>query len=247
MVTKIIDVHCHLHEFKPESIREFLSRQDSMIIVAVSEDYASSIETLSLYETFKENIIPCVGVHPWSINEKGLEDLDPVIALIENNDRIRCLGEVGLDKKFVAKSYDKQVVAFKKFVEIAREHNLVLNIHAAGAWREVFDLLVKNDIEKAVFHWYTGPLDLLNEITNVGYYISINPAVRIQEKHMKILLSTPITHMLAESDGPYKYRGMYLTPLLVPEVYEIISDAKNLDINAVRRILYDNFRKLFDL
>jgi len=57
-----------------------------------------------------------------------------------------------------------------------------LNIHAAGTWKEVLEYLIKYDINRALIHWYTGPIDLVKEIERLGYYISINPALKVGQK-----------------------------------------------------------------
>jgi Tat protein secretion system quality control protein TatD with DNase activity len=36
-------------------------------------------------------------------------------------------------------------------------------LHARRAWAEVLALLKIHKIEKAVFHWYSGPEDILQE------------------------------------------------------------------------------------
>lgn len=118
-----------------------------------------------------------------------------------------------------------------------------MNIHAAGAWNEVLELLRRYDIEKALIHWYTGPLNLIDEIISMNYYISINAALKIQEKHRKIVIYTPLNHILTESDGPYDYRGLKLEPLLVKDAVEWIARLKRQSIDVVKEIIYYNLTK----
>ena len=235
------DAHCHLHEFNEEEIRGL----KDYIIVAVSDDLETSIKTIKLAENYS-NVLPCVGVHPWSIDEAPvscLEEIEKLIALYE----VRGIGEVGLDRKFVPQTFSKQLKFFEKFIRLSVDYGLPMNIHAPDAWRDVYELLIRHDVEKAVIHWYTGPLDLLEELTAKGYYISINPAVEIQKKHMRIAAKVNLRGMLVESDGPYEYRGVRLTPKLIPRLLEVLAKARGVKYEELSSTIALNFKRLFKI
>jgi len=232
----LIDVHCHLHEFSnPHKFKE-------IVIIAVSDDLKSSIKTIKLCETEK-NWIPAIGIHPWEVKNTRKSALEEIKHLVARHE-IKVLGEIGLDKKFVPETWDKQLIFFKFFLKLANEYNLILNLHSAGAWQEVFNLLVKYDIEKALFHWYTGPLDLLEKIESKGYFIGINPAITIQEKHKEVAKISK--NFITESDGPYKYRGLELNPLMIKNTIKIIAELRNESVSKVEKRIEVNFRKYFE-
>lgn len=235
-----VDAHCHLAEFGIAEIKSFLS---DILIVAVADDVTSSQFVIDMAK-YEQNVIPCVGIHPWEVYKSELKEVDRIQRLLDEND-IKCLGEIGLDKKFTPDTWLYQIKLFERFLALAKEYDLILNLHAAGAWGEVYEMIVKYDIDKAIFHWYTGPLDLIDNIVGNSYYISINPAVRIQEKHKRVVENTDINHILTESDGPYKYRGMLLSPSLIPELVKIIANIKGLSVVQTREILWRNFRRIF--
>ncbi len=235
-----VDAHCHLYEFNEHEIKSFLK---NTLIAAVSDDLESSMITIRLSKKYK-NIVPCIGIHPWEINNASLNDVLELEKVIIKYG-IKCLGEVGLDRKFVPETIDRQRMFFNEFLRMAREYNLSMNIHSVNTWREVYELLVKNDVEKAVFHWYTGPLDLIDEIVNAGYYISINPAYRIQEKHRMVVEYVDLDYIVTESDGPYEYKGLKLNPLMIDETLKYIAHVKDLNLNLVKRIVRRNFEKVF--
>ncbi|BEP17627.1 TatD family hydrolase [Pyrofollis japonicus] len=246
MGSRLIDMHAHLHEFSEEQLKSILSGLgEEAILVGVSDDLESSYRTIELARQYSM-IIPCIGLHPWSIkNEKEAIDEAKRIVELALDKGIRCIGEVGLDTKFVGETIEKQRKVFAIFLEAAREHNLVLNLHTAGTWSEVFDLLVKYDIKYANFHWYTGPLALLGQIEQHGYTISINPAIKIQKKHREVVKKASISIMLTESDSPYEYRGMKLTPLMIIDVLKEIALIKNMDFVEVKNQVWNNFREKY--
>jgi len=118
------------------------------------------------------------------------------------------------------------------FIELASEIGGLLNIHSPGAWRDVLDM-ISGRVEKAMLHWYTGPLDLIPVIKDAGYYISVNPAIRIQDKHRRVVKHAPLDMLVFESDSPYNYRGLRLSPLMVRESVRIVAGIKGVDPNIV--------------
>ncbi len=241
----LLDAHCHLHEFDDYEIQSFEMLADKVAIVAVSDDAKSSKRTLELARKFR-HVIPCVGIHPWSVHEAGKEDVNEVEKLAGEPD-VLCIGEVGLDKKFVPHTFQKQVEVFSKMLSLAKEYGLVVNVHAPDAWRDVLDMLLKYDIDKAIIHWYTGPLNLLEEIVSVGYFITVNPAVKIQRKHVRAVSNAPLTNLLPESDGPYVYRGLRLEPKMVREVIREVAKIKGVSEAAVESAFTTNLRRLFPI
>lgn len=237
----IVDMHVHCHEISLEEL-ESLTGREGFILVCVSDDYESSLKTLELAEKLR-GVQPCIGVHPW---EMGREDYRRVLELIEKRvDDVKCLGEVGLDRQFVPETYEKQLEFFKRIVSLAREYSLVLNLHTPKAWREVYEILTRSDVEKAYFHWYTGPQDLLAEIQESGFYIGLNPAFKIQAKHRLILDVADLDKALTESDAPYEYKGLKLTPRLIHETISYLSEKRGLAKEDLAGRFYSNYLKLF--
>ncbi len=218
-----LDAHVHLHE-------DPSMKNEIPIIIAVSDDLESSKKTLEIADN------PCVGIHPWQVEEASEEDLKELERLLEE---ASCIGEVGLDHRYV-KDKEKQLKFFEKFLTWSKEYDLPLNIHALDAWREVFELLLKYDVKRAYFHWYNGPLDLIEEIVGQGYFIGINAALRIQKKHAKVLERTPLKAILTESDGPYRYRGLNLRPKEIPWLVRKIAEVKGTSEENVVEEVYKN-------
>jgi len=241
ILKRYLDSHCHLHEFSDEEIESF--EQLDVTIVAVSDDLPSSKRTLELAERF-EWIIPALGLHPWEVGADSASDAREIVELIRSRSSIvRIVGEVGLDKRFRAHTIAYQVEVFRMFVEVAKELRLGMTVHSVDTWREVLDILYRNDIPIAVFHWYTGPLELIREIADRGYMISINPAIAIQQKHRRVAEVAPLDIMLVESDAPYNYRGMKLHPSMVRGVVEEIAKVKGMDVDHVESVLRRNSQR----
>ena len=231
------DSHCHLHEFSDEEIEGFRG----ILIAAVSDDLESSRRTIELADRFS-NVVPLVGIHPWSVRDSSESDLEELEKLVGSAAGV---GEIGLDKRYHTDVLEKQREFFVKQLRMAREYSKPVNLHCLDAWRECLDLVLRADVPKAVFHWYNGPLDLVEEISGHGFYISLNSAIKIQEKHKRVARVVPLNSMLIESDGPYNYRGLRLTPRMIPETLMIVGSIRGVSPRSLEEQVYKNFLSVF--
>jgi len=244
MHTPLVDGHIHLHEFSENEVRELCNRDD-LLLLAVSDDVQSSKKTVSLGRSCR-NVFAAIGLHPWEVGD--IADIDAALeelGLMVKDPAVKAVGEVGLDKKFVPETFEKQLPVFRFFASLAASTGKPLSIHAAGAWREVLKILEELGVRKAVIHWFTGPLDLIEEIASYGYYIGVNAALKIQKKMREVVRASPLDIMITESDGPYEYRGLRLGPHMIADVLGFIAETKNVDVEEVRRVIYRNFSSLF--
>jgi TatD DNase family protein len=237
---RYIDSHCHLYKFNEIEIKRIIKNKD-IIILSVSEDLESSLKNLVLSQ-LNENVIPAIGIHPWNI-EKINENTFKIIEDIIKDNKIKILGEIGLDKKFKPETFEKQKEIFEKFLNLAKEYDLNLNLHTPNASNDVFDLLIKYDIKKAYFHWYSGDEKLLEEIIDKGYFIGINVATIVNEKYRKYIEIANIKNIITESDGPYNYKGIILHPDMLKDLYKLISDIRKIDLEELSNIIQNNFAK----
>jgi len=232
---ELIDSHIHLHEYGSDVGR--YCGNSRLHMIAVSDDLDSSKRTLELGSTCS-NVIPAVGIHPWSISEGADRYLSQVLELVN---AATFIGEVGLDKIFVPQTYERQLTVFRKFLEAARDAGKGVSVHAAGAWVDALRELERYDVKVAVIHWYTGPTDLLNTIKSLGYYIGVNPAIKIQKKMRNVVKAAPLEILLTESDGPYTYRNLKLGPELINDTIKIIAELKGISEDEVSNTIKQNF------
>ncbi|VAX35193.1 Uncharacterized metal-dependent hydrolase YcfH [hydrothermal vent metagenome] len=209
---KIIDTHAHLDHL--DSLDEALKRAvDAGVegIVAVSMDLNSCRKNLEIKRKIKEpNIYLALGMHP---SEANLDELEACVKLVqENKEELIAIGEIGLDfwYKWVNKDEEKkqeQRVVFKTFLELGKELDLPVVIHSRGAWEESRKMTRELGVERAEFHWYSGPLDVLDNILTDGYYISGTPSIAHSPQSQEAVKHACIEQTLIETDTPVYYRG----------------------------------------
>ncbi len=247
----LVDSHCHIAEFEDLStiIDEAVSNGVKLII-GVGEDPVSNIKTINISERYPDIVKPCIGFHPWEAAEAD----DKTISEFERQvrkyvDLICGIGEVGLDRRFIrgTERLKRQRLVFEKAVELAREYDLPLNIHSVMAEKEVFELLVKNDIDRALFHWYTGSYEVLEQLLSMGYRISVNLALKYSRRARGVAERAPLMLTLLESDSPYEFRGERASPASVVKVAKLLAEIKGVSLEEVAQITTQNARIFFSL
>ncbi|MEM2005540.1 MAG: TatD family hydrolase [Zestosphaera sp.] len=238
-LSRYVDSHIHLNEYSEVERLNYCGRED-LELIAVSEDLKSSLTNLTLMRECR-NVRAAVGMHPWLVDKVSGEDFSEILRLINE---VEFIGEVGLDKRFVPDTLESQMRVFTEFVRKAEESGKGLLLHAAGAWREVLDVVTKASVSVAVMHWYTGPTELITKIREHGYYIGVNAALIRQPKAREVVRQTPLDTILTESDGPYEYRGLRLGPDLIQILVKEIAVIKGLRPEEVVDEVYNNYLEL---
>ena len=205
---QLIDTHAHLEEIKKleQALKE--ARAANIIaIIAVGSGYESNQKVLELARVYKDFVYPALGWHPWNLKSSAI---DRNLNFIEDNiDKAVAVGEVGLDyhkkvRALAEKDLQKSVLA--ELLAIARRHKKPAIIHSRYAWRDAFTLVEESQIEKVVFHWYTGTSSVLRDIVSQGYFISATPAVEYHEEHRRAVKEAPLERLLLETDSPVVYQ-----------------------------------------
>jgi TatD DNase family protein len=102
-------------------------------------------------------------------------------------------------------------------------------------------------IERAVFHWYSGPTDVLEGILGDGYFISATPALAYSPPHQESMRIAPLERVLIETDSPVVYQGRKSEPAdLVITLLEL-SRIKGVPPEEVDRVTSANAESLYHL
>ncbi len=217
-------------------------------VIGVPLDPETSAEVLNLSEKY-EGLFPAAGIHPRNAVETDEGDLESIFKLFESS-RVIAAGEIGVDKHFLNEdTLDDQLSVFRRIMDEAIMRGLPLILHCPRAEPLVFEEVERAGGEKAVFHWYTGPHEILRKILDTeGYFISVTPAVLYSGKLQRIVDLSGLDDILVESDGPVEYRDIGEgEPSHIPMVIEKISEIKDVDRSTVMEATSRNARKLFEV
>ena len=241
----MIDTHAHLNEIE-DIHRAILRAKDVGIqgIVAVGMDLFSNRTTLDLARQFPGMVHPAIGYHPWSISQKNIEEN---IEFIEKN-LANCiaLGEVGIDYKTKVKK-PMQWEVFSRVLSIAARNNRPVIVHSRFSHQRSHQMVKDAGIEKGVFHWYSGPLEILEKIIEDGYYVSATPALAYSPPHQAAIKNAPMERILVETDSPVEYQGKISEPAELIVTLEKLSRLKGMHFEDARFITFQNAKLFFDI
>ncbi|MDY7018862.1 MAG: TatD family hydrolase [Chloroflexota bacterium] len=210
MIHQIIDTHAHLDELTNlDSAIEEAKEAGVIAIVAVGSNYQSNINTLEISRRYDSFVYPALGLHPWELGNLGASQIDESLRFIEENiTGAVAVGEIGLDydKRVVKvsnKELQKEVLA--RLLDLAVKYSKPAIIHSRYAWKDALQLVQDSEIEKAVFHWFTGFSSVLKDIVDAGYFISATPATEYHEEHRRAVGESLLDKLLLETDCPVTY------------------------------------------
>ncbi len=241
----LIDVHAHLDQLTDlaESLQE-AKIADVDGVIAVGMDVGSNRKVLQIAEANPGYVYPALGYHPWEIRE---EEVDGNLSFIRDHvEEGVALGEIGLDYKIKVKK-ELQWRVFERLLDMALESDRPVIVHCRFSHRRAFEMVKERKIKRAVFHWYSGPVDLLDKILSMGYFISATPALVYSPPHREAIQRAPIERILLETDTPVSYQGREARPKDVRVSLEEVSKLKRLEPSLVAMQTTANASEFFQI
>ena len=140
---------------------------------------------------------------------------------------------------------------FEKQMELARKTGMPVVIHDREAHGDCLDMIKKFPTVKGVFHSFSGSPEMANELVKLGWYISFSGTVTYKnaKQPKEACRVVPDDRLLIETDAPYlapePVRGTRNESKNIKYVIEKLSEIKDIDVETLQNILYDNSIKLF--
>ena len=240
-----VDAHAHLDKYGDlldEALQQI--QQHRIFTIATAMDLPSYFQLQQIAER-SDLVLPTFGVHPRRAPEYA-DRLDELSPFIEQSPAI---GEIGLDFHWVEDSsqYPAQLKVLEYFFAAAREQKKMVNLHTKGAEKNILDLLEKYDIQRAIIHWYSGPLDILRAMAQFGAYFTVGVEVLYSDAIRAIAKEIPDHLLLTETDNPggLKWlKGVVGMPKEIKKVVESIAALRGASSVSVARTVHENFLRL---
>lgn len=167
--------------------------------------------------------------------------LDAALAEIESlldHPRMRVVGETGLDAvRTGPEGRDAQERSFRAHIDLAKRHDLALQIHDREAHDDVLRVLESEGApERTVFHCFSGDADMARRCADAGWFLSFSGVVTFRNAGSlrAALRAVPRESLLVETDAPYltphPYRGRVNASYLVPLTVRAMAGARGDDL-----------------
>jgi TatD DNase family protein len=257
LVVSVYDNHTHLEMGEtdnPLDHREQLDRASSVGVrgvVQVGTDVASSRWSAEMAAT-EPRMLAAVAIHPNDtplLEERGeLNDGLAAIDELAGKPRVRAIGETGLDfYRTGEEGRSAQFRSFEAHIDIAKHHDLALQIHDREAHAEVIDTLRRVGApERVVFHCFSGDREMAELCAENGWYMSFagNVTFKNAEKLRSALEVIPRALLLVETDAPFltpmPYRGRPNAPYLIPFTLRAMADHLETDVSMLAAQISSN-------
>ena len=246
---RLINTHAHLSDLEDmEGVVERAKQAGVDAVVAVGANLRTCMATLRWAEAFPGYVLPALGIHPTEWTE---DDIPSTLSFIDAHlDGCVAVGEVGLDYWSRGARKDKAIRErqrdlYARQLEMAADHGKPASVHSRGAWRDALDLARRHGPDRVVFHWYSGPPELLQELLDAGYLISATPAAEFSKHHRAALAEAPLDRILIETDSPVSYHGTPAEPTDLLRTLGALAELKGSAEEEVARATTRNAERFF--
>ena len=252
----IFDTHCHLNDEK------LLPRVDEVIkdaketgvdrFLVVGWDKESSICAVKLAEQY-DCVYAAIGFHPENIFDVTEEDFQETMKYI-NHPKVVAVGEIGLDYHWTKDPIGRELQKewFIKQIDFANEHKMPISIHNREAFQDSLQILKEHrPLYGGVMHCYSGSVELLKEVLDLGLYIGLDgPLTFLNAKTPKeVCEEVPLDRLLTETDSPYlaphPLRGTVNEPKNLGWIVNEMARIKGLSKKHIMDVTYNNALRLF--
>ena len=260
----MIDTHAHVHAKAFDADRPAVLKRafDAGLryLLEVNIDATHWPQTEALGEA-DPRVFTTVGIHPHDTGTSTLEDLERLFPYLEG-ERVRAVGETGLDYYRDYAPYEIQERFFRRHVQWSREAGLPLVVHSRqkrdgpSAHEDVLRILEEEGRGqvRGVIHCFSGDLDVARRAHELGFRLGIGGAVSYAPKK-----SGPLLASIAEAVGPEAFvletDCPYLTPhprrndrnepANIPVIAGVLAEYLDMPVQEIERITDQSAIDLF--
>ena len=197
-------------------------------------------------------LFPGYGLHPTFLRHHRDQQIDELREWIAR-ERPCCVGECGLDYYVEGLDLAFQRRLFQAQLELAKEFDLPVVVHALRAVDDVTSMLRKAGGLRGVVHSFGGSPEQAQQLFKLGFHLGIGgPVTYERAKRLRgIVASMPIDHLLLETDSPDQPlqadRGQRNEPARLVEVARVVAELRGVDVETIAEATTRNARILFGL
>jgi TatD DNase family protein len=253
----LIDSHAHLEmpEFEKdlEAVLQRAKEAGVHTIFTVGTEESDWDRALEIANSHP-GVYAILGVHPHNAREIDNWTYG-TLREICRGEKVRALGEIGLDFFRNHSPRDVQVRRFREQVGLARELKLPIVVHDRDAHEETMEVLRSEKAEDCggIIHCFSGDLDMAKKCIDIGFCISVPGSItyRNAESFQKIVKELPLDSLLVETDAPFltpvPFRGRRNEPGYVRYTAQKVAEIKKVPFEKVAEATTENALRVFRL
>ena len=252
----LFDTHCHLDERSfPSGADEVLGRARSAGVGYFAVIGVGSLEAargaVELAEK-RADVFATVGVHPHDAKTLDAE-LETELGALLGRERVRALGEVGLDYHYDHSPRDVQADVFRRMVALARSTKKPLVIHTRSAADDTLAILEGEGAREVggIIHCFSEDRRFAERALNLGFYLSFSGIVTFKNAHSvhDVARFAPADRVLVETDSPYlspvPLRGKKCEPAFVVHTAKRLAELRGIGLAELETLTTENAARAF--
>ncbi len=178
------------------------------------------------------------GIHPWALDNTEFQE-EEVFSLLKErlkSPNVLALGEAGLDK-FHA-DFDRQIKVFERQIVLSENMQKPMILHDVRSHNEIIALRKKHRAKQPwIVHGFNGTAQDARQLIGQGICLSAGESLLHPERKIyKALKSIDLDHLFLETD---------MAEIGIEKVYDAAAKALDLDIDALKLRMMDNFIRVF--
>ena len=250
----LFDTHAHMDDRAFDCDRDALiaSLPASGVALVMNPgcSLASSRNAVALAEKYP-HVYAAVGGHPDAADEVDNAVVDEYRNLCKLHDKIKAIGEIGLDYHYEDIPRELQQKAFRAQMALAAELDLPVIVHERDAHADGLAIIDEFPTVKGVFHCYSGSLEMAKELIRRGWYIGFTGVLTFKnaKKAVEVAVNIPRDRLVLETDCPYMapepFRGKRNDPSRLYRMAEKLAELWNVPVEEVHRITTENGKRLY--
>lgn len=253
----LFDSHAHYNDSRFEKdMDEVLSSMNENNVGMILNSCSNLDEVPDILKICEKYpfIYASVGIHPHDVKDLTDSDMDMLIKYAEN-EKVKAIGEIGLDYFYDNSPRDLQKKWFACQVEVAKQIKLPIIIHDRDAHKDCMDILRSENIQDigGVFHCYSGSVEMAKEILDWGMYIAFGGSLTFKKsvRPVEVAKYVPLDRILIETDCPYltpePHRGKRNSSLYIHYVAEKLAEIKGVSVEEIENATFENGKRCFNI
>lgn len=252
----LFDTHCHLDpDHFPDGVDEVLGRAKAAgvghftVIGVGSVDAARGAAALA---ERRPDVFATVGVHPHDASTLDAA-LEAELRALLGRERVRALGEVGLDFHYDHTPRGVQAEVFRRMVALARSVKKPLVIHTRSAPDETLQILEGEGARDVggIIHCFSEDRRFATRALELGFYLSFSGILTFKNAHAihEVARVAPLDRILVETDSPYlapvPLRGKKCEPAFVVHTAKRLAELRGVSLDAIEGATTENAARAF--
>ena len=250
----LFDTHAHLNDPAFDADRQELMESFAAAGVSLVMNAGCSLESSRQIVQMAEQypwLYASVGSHPDSADEVDEAVLEEYRKLCKLSDKVKAIGEIGLDYHYEDIPRDIQKQAFRMQLELARELDLPVIVHERDAHEDGMNMIREFPQVTGVFHCYSGSAEMARQLVDRGWYIGFTGVLTFKNarKAVETAASIPLDRIVLETDCPFMapepFRGKRNHPGYLYRMAEALAQIRGISVEEVHAATTENGKRLY--